>query len=150
MASNSTDGELALDKYPSVKRQFEFVLMSLRRKEIAGAHPCAKASIEVLRSMLSNCGFKSVSHMIGSVKAMGKELMAVVPCELTIGNVVRRVLYLIREEYNATGNGESDSGDNDKNMTIQPMLSRSSSGVTGSSDSLADLLARSSSLSDYR
>ena len=141
---------VSLEKYPSVKMQFEFVLTSLRRKEIAGAHSCAKATMEVLRSMLGHCRFTSVNHMMSAVKALGKELMTTVPCELTIGNVVRRVLYLIREEYNGRENGESDINNNDKNLAIPPILTRSSSGATGSSDSLADLLARSASASDYR
>ncbi len=150
LPGGTLDMQVSLDKYPSVKMQFEYVLMSLRRKEIAGAHPCAKATVEVLRSMLGHCRFTSVNHMMSAVKALGKELMTAVPCELTIGNVVRRVLYLIREEYNGTENGESDSTNNDKNLAVPPMLTRSSSGATGSSDSLADLLARSASASDYR
>jgi len=31
-----------LEGYPTVKSQLEFVVISLRRREIAGAHPCAK------------------------------------------------------------------------------------------------------------
>jgi len=32
-------------------------------------------------------------------RAAGRELISVAPTELTIGNVVRRVLFMIREEY---------------------------------------------------
>lgn len=30
---------------------------------------------------------------------VGKELVEAAPCEFTIGNLVRRVLFMIREEY---------------------------------------------------
>jgi translation initiation factor 2B subunit (eIF-2B alpha/beta/delta family) len=33
------------------------------------------------------------------VRAMGRELTSLAPTELTIGNLVRRVLFLIREEH---------------------------------------------------
>jgi translation initiation factor eIF-2B subunit beta len=37
--------------------------------------------------------------MMKSVRALGRELMAASPAELVIGNIIRRVLYIIREEY---------------------------------------------------
>ena len=39
--------------------------------------------------------------MMTVVRAVGKELTSAVPSELTVGNLVRRVLFMIREEYAA-------------------------------------------------
>ena len=67
-----------LSNYPGVKSQFEFVVISLRRKEISGALPCAKATVEVLRTALGNCRYNSTSHMMSCTRAIGKELSAAV------------------------------------------------------------------------
>ena len=37
--------------------------------------------------------------MMNAVRAAGRELDLAAPCELTTGNIVRRVLFMIREEY---------------------------------------------------
>lgn len=37
--------------------------------------------------------------MMNAVRAMGRELVNGAPTELSIGNIVMRVLYMIREEY---------------------------------------------------
>jgi hypothetical protein len=37
--------------------------------------------------------------MITVVRAIGKELNFVAPSEFTIGNMIRRILFVIREEY---------------------------------------------------
>jgi len=47
--------------------------------------------------MLHHEQFTSTDEMIAVVKAIGKELALAVPCELTVGNLVRRVLFTIRE-----------------------------------------------------
>ena len=67
-----------LVNFPGVKSQFEMVVMSLRRKEISGALPCAKATVEVLRTALGNCRYTNTYHMISCVRAIGKELCAAV------------------------------------------------------------------------
>ena len=33
------------------------------------------------------------------IRAVGRELMAAAPAELTIGNLLRRVLFLLRDEH---------------------------------------------------
>ena len=49
--------------------------------------------------MLARYNFNSTEHMMRTVKAVGRELMSAAPAELTIGNLVRRVLFCIREEH---------------------------------------------------
>ena len=49
--------------------------------------------------MLGNLKFASTHNMMSAVSAVGKYMLSAAPSELSIGNIVRRVLFLIREEY---------------------------------------------------
>lgn len=49
--------------------------------------------------MIGRYNFTSTEHMMRTVRATGRELVLAAPSELTIGNLVRRVLFAIREEH---------------------------------------------------
>ncbi|CAG7878175.1 unnamed protein product [Brassica rapa] len=78
----------------------EFV-NKLRKRKIEGSQATAKCTVELLRSVISQ---QRVPHsnqalaLIDAVKAVGEQLVAANPVELAVGNVVRRVLHIIREE----------------------------------------------------
>lgn len=74
-------------------------MIRLKRRQLSGSQQCAKETLELLRSLLARYTFSSTEQMIRVVKAFGRELSAAAPTELTIGNVVRRVLFCIREEH---------------------------------------------------
>ena len=84
----------------AVRSQFAAVRTGLKRRQLSGAHPCAKATVEVLRNVLGTGGYKNAKEMLHAVRLVGKELSAAAPAELTVGNITRRVMYMIREEYN--------------------------------------------------
>lgn len=84
---------------PSIRSQLDLIISSLRRRQITGALSCAKATLEILRTVLGQCKFTDTDHMMRVVRAIGRILTTAVPVELTIGNIIRRVLYIIREEY---------------------------------------------------
>ena len=95
----SEELQTLLNSCPTVKSDLNLIVISLRRRQLSGAHQCAKATIEILRNLLGRYNFSSADHMMKVVRAVGRELMAAAQSELTIGNLVRRVLFLIREEY---------------------------------------------------
>ena len=96
-----------LSSWPTVKSQCKLIVEGLRRRQLQGAHPCAKATIELLRNMIGTCKFHSTYHLMLAIRAIGRELQAVAPSELTIGNIVCRVLFIVREEYHSTNGNES-------------------------------------------
>jgi hypothetical protein len=57
-----------LNAWPTVSSQLKLVVVGLRRRQLSGSHPCAKASIEILRSLLGTCKFNSTYQMIIAVK----------------------------------------------------------------------------------
>ncbi|KAK9154697.1 hypothetical protein Sjap_002177 [Stephania japonica] len=78
----------------------EFVL-KLQRRKVEGSHATARQTAELLRSVISQ---QRVPHtnqataLIEAVRSVGVKLVAANPVELAVGNVVRRVLHIIREE----------------------------------------------------
>ena len=96
-----------LGSWPTVKSQCKLIVEGLRRRQLQGAHPCAKATIELLRSMIGTCKFHSTYHLMNAIRAIGRELQTVAPSELTIGNIASRVLFIVREEYQGTNGSES-------------------------------------------
>lgn len=96
----------------------------LKKRKVEGSHATARQTADLLRSVVSQ---QRVPHtnqaaaLIDAVKAVGEQLIAANPVELAVGNIVRRVLHIIREEdlsLVSTGIGglslsaESDDDDN--------------------------------------
>ncbi len=81
------------------RSQVESFNTALKRKQITGAHACAKATVEILRVVLGIAKLQTAEQMLGAVRTIGKELSKSAPSELAVGNITRRVMYIIREEY---------------------------------------------------
>ena len=46
-----------LQSLPAVKSQFLMIVVALRRRQLHGAHPCAKATMEILRAVVKSRPF---------------------------------------------------------------------------------------------
>ncbi|KAK1370489.1 Translation initiation factor eIF-2B subunit beta [Heracleum sosnowskyi] len=86
---------------PDVQAQVNDFVVKLRKRKIEGSKTTAKQTAELLRSVISQ---QRVPHTnqaggyIQAINAIGEQLIAANPVELAVGNVVRRVLHIIREE----------------------------------------------------
>ncbi|XP_010547127.1 PREDICTED: translation initiation factor eIF-2B subunit beta isoform X2 [Tarenaya hassleriana] len=86
---------------PDIQSMVGEFLNILRKRKIEGSQATARQTAELLRSVISQ---QRVPHtnqagaLIDAVKAVGEQLIAVNPVELAVGNIVRRVLHIIREE----------------------------------------------------
>ena len=70
----------------------------LKRRQIRNSRPCAIATIHLLRQVVHSHSWTDVSKLILRIKQVGQRICAAQPRELVVGNIVRRVLGLIREE----------------------------------------------------
>ncbi|KAG8088484.1 hypothetical protein GUJ93_ZPchr0010g7914 [Zizania palustris] len=78
----------------------EFVL-KLKRRKVEGSHAVARQTAELLRSVVSQHRMGSTNQAVAladAVRAVGEQLIAANPVELAVGNIVRRVLHIIKEE----------------------------------------------------
>eukprot|EP00250_Pteridium_aquilinum_P015954 c22857_g2_i2 orf=281-1489(-) len=70
-------------------------------RQVEGSLNSAKLTVLLLRQVVSQQRMPhsgQASTLIAAVKAVGNRLIAASPIELAVGNVVRRVLHIIREE----------------------------------------------------
>ena len=71
------------------------------RRQVEGSLETAKKTAELMRFVLSSVRLvgkhsPDVASMLLAVRTAGSRLVAAKPLELTIGNVVRRVLHIVR------------------------------------------------------
>ncbi|XP_022575013.1 translation initiation factor eIF-2B subunit beta-like isoform X1 [Brassica napus] len=86
---------------PDVQSMVLEFVNKLRKRKIEGSQATARCTVELLRSVISHHRVphaNQASALIDAVKAVGAQLVAANPVELAVGNVVRRVLHIIREE----------------------------------------------------
>ena len=117
----------------------------LRRQPVAGsaaALDIARKTLEIMRLVVATSSAKDVSSLIGVIKQAGNLLVSALPHELVIGNMVRRVLYIVREEMaedslaqrggaigggggggGSGGGGEGGGGGGGKFFEVSPTLS---------------------------
>ncbi|KAF5733628.1 hypothetical protein HS088_TW16G00068 [Tripterygium wilfordii] len=86
---------------PDVQALVNDFISKLKKRKIEGSHATAKQAAELLRSVISQQRVPYTNQagaLIDAVKAVGEQLVAANPVELAVGNIVRRVLHIIREE----------------------------------------------------
>ncbi|EPZ33256.1 nagb/rpia/CoA transferase-like protein [Rozella allomycis CSF55] len=97
-----------------VQRVVEAFNTKLKRREIKGSWNCGVETAKLLRLVVSITRWNNASTLMQIIKDVGKELVKAQPTEIVVGNIVRRVLHIIREEY--LDDGEEDEfmayGDN--------------------------------------
>eukprot|EP01088_Endostelium_zonatum_P017020 TRINITY_DN4838_c0_g1_i1.p1 TRINITY_DN4838_c0_g1~~TRINITY_DN4838_c0_g1_i1.p1 ORF type:complete len:373 (-),score=77.84 TRINITY_DN4838_c0_g1_i1:103-1221(-) len=92
----ATDGYLLSKTFDT---KFQQTIMALRRRELAGSFNVAKATVEIMKVVISAVRWTNAKEILEEVKKNGLILAQAQPLELAIGNIVRRVMFLIREEY---------------------------------------------------
>ncbi|XP_028788138.1 translation initiation factor eIF-2B subunit beta isoform X2 [Neltuma alba] len=86
---------------PDVQSLVNDFLNQLKKRKIEGSQATAKQTAEVLRSVISQQRLPYTNQagaLIDAVRAVGEQLIAANPVEVAVGNIVRRVLHIIREE----------------------------------------------------
>ncbi|KAL4954795.1 hypothetical protein BDW69DRAFT_193758 [Aspergillus filifer] len=112
----------------------------LKRRQIRHSRSCATATAYLLRSVISVCRTSDASRLIERVQSVGRRLIAAQPREMVVGNIVRRVLGLIRDEAEDDRDGDFTLSDVDSES--QPQTPR---GGDGSLDFRPDSSDRGSS-----
>ncbi|KYR00968.1 translation initiation factor eIF-2B beta subunit [Tieghemostelium lacteum] len=77
----------------------ETFILHLKRKVVAGSFHVSQKTAQVLRHYISISKWPNAKVIIDQIKSIGKRLIDAQPLEFCIGNIVRRVLFIIREEY---------------------------------------------------
>ena len=85
-----------------------------KRRQIRGSQACATATAYLLRRVIESGKATDAGRLVERVHRVGQRLVSAQPRELAIGNIVRRVLGVIREEAEEDREGDitrwSDAG----------------------------------------
>jgi len=75
------------------------MVTSLKRRKIAGAYACARATTALYHKILSDWMWASTEVAMALIRCVARTLQHAQPAELSIGNIARRVLHITREAY---------------------------------------------------
>ncbi|KAK4121313.1 translation initiation factor eIF2b-like protein [Parathielavia appendiculata] len=89
----------------SLEASIESLIFLLKRRQVKGDE-CAKATAHILRQVVAKSKWRDVDELLSRVQSVGSRLVRSAPLEPVIGNVVRRVLGLIRDEANEDRNAD--------------------------------------------
>ncbi|KAH8813508.1 eukaryotic translation initiation factor 2B beta subunit [Flagelloscypha sp. PMI_526] len=126
----------------------ETLALKLRRRQIVGAHACALQTLLVLRQVVSRAKFSQIEEIIELVRAVGRRLSEANPKEYSVGNTVRKILKIMREEHQTTIVHKDSLGQDidDEEFTIasfvakgQPRHSRKGPSVPSSKPEFPDV-----------
>ena len=81
----------------------------LKRRQIRNSRSCAIATAQLMRQVVEQYEVTDVASLIKRVHEVGQKLTLAQPKELAVGNIVRRVLGVIRDE--AEENRDADASD---------------------------------------
>ena len=92
----------------SQQQLIDFIFQLRRRKQTSFA--IATDTLALLKRILGSCRWQHTQQCIDYIRGVGHLLMDARPMELAIGNMVRRVLFIIREEFLTKLNEEPEPG----------------------------------------
>jgi translation initiation factor eIF-2B subunit beta len=88
-----------LAPWPKLMDQVNQLLVGLKRRQITRSYETSRKTTELLRAILGSVRWSHASQLMQHVRLLGRVLVQAMPQELAIGNIIRRVLFIIREEY---------------------------------------------------
>ncbi|XP_071448139.1 translation initiation factor eIF2B subunit beta [Hetaerina americana] len=88
----------------------EFVI-HVKQGRYSGSLLLASKTVELLKKIMTLQDWKTAKELIDLITTSGKVLMTSLPFQSTVGNIVRRVLKIVREEYVAALKNEQEELD---------------------------------------
>ncbi|KAI1389859.1 nagb/rpia/CoA transferase-like protein [Hypoxylon trugodes] len=105
-----------------VDASVESLISLLKRRQIRGSESCAIATTHILRQVVVKDKWTDVDQLIGRIQLVGRKLVAAQPHEIVIGNIVKRVLGLIRDEASEDRNDTGSESPTDATPSLPPPI----------------------------
>lgn len=96
-------------KQNNIETSIELFISLLKRRQIRNSRPCALATTHLLLRVVAVERIRDAQKLIERIRAVGRRLVAAQPREMAVGNIVRRVLGVVREVVERDDN-DSESG----------------------------------------
>ncbi|TVY73394.1 putative translation initiation factor eIF-2B subunit beta [Lachnellula suecica] len=100
-------------KAQPLESSIENLISLLKRRQITNSRPCAVATAHLLLQVVAKFRWTSIDRLIERIQDVGQKLIEAQPREMVVGNIIRRVLGMIRDEAKEDRNDDvSDSASN--------------------------------------
>eukprot|EP01112_Ceratiomyxa_fruticulosa_P012160 TRINITY_DN3353_c0_g2_i2.p1 TRINITY_DN3353_c0_g2~~TRINITY_DN3353_c0_g2_i2.p1 ORF type:complete len:348 (+),score=73.18 TRINITY_DN3353_c0_g2_i2:196-1239(+) len=119
-----------------IEKPLQTFITELKRKRLHGSYNVAVKTAEFMRLLVSISKWVNAKQLIEEIQQVGKKLVRAAPLEFAIGNIVRRVLFIVREEYTVL---ITVGKDKDQVPTLSSMLPGSDDMVIDFSETIKDL-----------
>ncbi|KAF2704770.1 nagb/rpia/CoA transferase-like protein [Pleomassaria siparia CBS 279.74] len=101
----------------------------LKRRQIRSSRPCAIATVALLLRVVIEFKGKDAAKLMERIRQVGRRMISAQPRELVVGNMVRRVLGLVREVVDENAdvetNAASDNAHSHHDSLTRPNLNSS-------------------------
>jgi translation initiation factor eIF-2B subunit beta len=91
--------EAWLEQWPVIAAQRRQLVEGLRSGRLVGSFRVALQTCALLRNVAGTCRWATASELLGRLIWVGRGVVLAEPLELASGNVLRRCLLIVREEY---------------------------------------------------
>ncbi|CCU82359.1 unnamed protein product [Blumeria hordei] len=104
MSTTNTDRTLDLRvflrslKSSTLESSIENLISLLKRRQIYNSRPCAIATSHLLLRAVAKFRWSDIGKLLIRIREIGQRLVDAQPREIAVGNIVRRVLDMIRDE----------------------------------------------------
>ncbi|XP_026567625.1 translation initiation factor eIF-2B subunit beta [Pseudonaja textilis] len=93
----------------------DFVMLLKRGGKLPRSGEVARRTVGLLRKIVANGRWDNAGELMNLIRKESKRMSAAQPSETTVGNMVRRVLKIIREEYSRL-RGRSEESDQQESL----------------------------------
>ncbi|XP_078033423.1 eukaryotic translation initiation factor 2B subunit beta [Augochlora pura] len=88
----------------------------IRYGDIKGTYNIVVATMSVLKEIINNSEWTTAKNLMDVIRRNGKYLVESIPLESCIGNMVRRILKIIREEYTSELQNKTEETDSQDSL----------------------------------
>ncbi|KAJ5051556.1 uncharacterized protein L3040_001332 [Drepanopeziza brunnea f. sp. 'multigermtubi'] len=101
-------------KASSLESSIENLISLLKRRQIKNSRPCAIATAHLLLRVVAKHKWVDIGKLLVRIQEVGQRLIEAQPREMVVGNIVQRVLGMIRDE--AKEDRTEDGSDSASNL----------------------------------
>ncbi|KAL5120087.1 GCD complex subunit gcd7 [Pleosporales sp. CAS-2024a] len=88
----------------------EHLISLLKRRQIRNSRPCAVATTALLLRVVGEFKGRDAAKLVERIRQVGRRLTSAQPREVVVGNIVRRVLGLVRDVVDQQRDGQTPTG----------------------------------------
>lgn len=96
-------------KANDIESSIELFISMLKSRQIKNSRPCAIATVHLLLRVVAAERIRDAQALINRIRSVGRRLVAAQPREMAVGNIVRRILGIVREVAEEDQDGSENS-----------------------------------------